>query len=194
MRQKIEKLLKKFTWVDWLLVGLLGAGLIYLSLFSLALWQRPKQSVEYLAAGDGSDQNGNNVEVWVDISGAVVSPGVYQLVNGDRIKDALVAAGGLTGLADRDFVATTINLAAKVKDGDKIYVPAAAGEVAGAATGRVNLNKATTNELMSLDGIGTARAQAIIDSRPYAAVADLVAKKVISQAIFEKIKDKIAVY
>ena len=194
MRQKIEKLLKKFTWVDWLLVGLLGAGLIYLSLFSLALWQRPKQSVEYLAAGDGSDQNGNNVEVWVDISGAVGSPGVYQLVNGDRIKDALVAAGGLTGLADRDFVATTINLAAKVADGDKIYIPAAGGEVAGAATGRVNLNKATTNELMSLDGIGTARAQAIIDSRPYAAVADLVAKKVISQAIFEKIKDKIAVY
>ena len=194
MRQKIEKLLKKFTWVDWLLVGLLGAGLIYLSLFSLALWQRPKQSVEYLAAGDGSDQNGNNVEVWVDISGAVVSPGVYQLVNGDRIKDALVAAGGLTGLADRDFVATTINLAARVKDGDKIYIPAAGGEVAGAATGRVNLNKATTNELMSLDGIGTARAQAIIDSRPYAAVADLVVKKVISQAIFEKIKDKIAVY
>ena len=128
------------------------------------------------------------------VSGAVVSPGVYQLVNGDRIKDALVAAGGLTGLADRDFVATTINLAARVKDGDKIYIPAAGGEVAGAATGRVNLNKATTNELMSLDGIGTARAQAIIDSRPYAAVADLVAKKVISQAIFEKIKDKIAVY
>ena len=194
MRQKIEKLLKKFTWVDWLLVGLLGAGLIYLSLFSLALWQRPKQSVEYLAAGAGSDQNNAKVEVWVDVSGAVVSPGVYQLVNGDRIKDALVAAGGLTGLADRDFVATTINLAAKVADGDKIYIPAAGGEVAGAATGRVNLNKATTNELMSLDGIGTARAQAIIDSRPYAAVADLVAKKVISQAIFEKIKDKIAVY
>ena len=194
MRQKIEKLLKKFTRVDWLLAGLLGAGLIYLSLFSLALWQRPKQSVEYIAAGDSPDQNSNTAEVWVDISGAVVSPGVYQLVNGDRIKDALVAAGGLTGLAGRDFVATTINLAARVKDGDKIYIPAAGSEVAGAATGRVNLNKATTNELMSLDEIGTARAQAIIDSRPYAAVADLVAKKVISQAIFEKIKDKIAVY
>ena len=194
MRQKIEKLLKKFTWVDWLLVGLLGAGLIYLSLFSLALWQRPKQSVEYLAAGDSPDQNSNRAEVWVDISGAVVSPGVYQLVNGDRIKDALVAAGGLTGLADRDFVATTVNLAAKVADGDKIYIPAAGGEVAGAATGKVNLNKATTNELMSLDGIGTTRARAIIDNRPYAAVADLVAKKVISQTIFEKIKDKVAVY
>ena len=194
MRQKIEKLLKKFTRVDWLLAGLLGAGLIYLSLFSLALWQRPKQSVEYIAAGDSPDQNSNTAEVWVDISGAVVSPGVYQLVNGDRIKDALVAAGGLTGLADRDFVATTINLAAKVADGDKIYIPAAGSEVAGAATGRVNLNKATTNELMSLDEIGTARAQAIIDNRPYAAAADLVAKKVISQTIFEKIKDKVAVY
>ncbi len=150
--------------------------------------------MEYLAAGDGSDRNSNKVEVWVDISGAVVSPGVYQLVSGDRVKDALVAAGGLTGLADRDFVATTINLAAKVADGDKIYVPAAGGEVAGAAAGRVNLNKATTAELESLTGIGAVRAQAIIDSRPYAAVADLVAKKVINQAIFEKIKDKIAVY
>ena len=201
MRQKIERLLKKFTWVDWLLVGLLGAGLIYLSLFSLALWQRPKQSVEYLAAGAGSDQNSNNVEVWVDISGAVVSPGVYQLVNGDRIKDALVAAGGLTDKADRDFVAVTINLAAKVKDGDKIYIPALAEggsvqnrSILGVASERINLNKATSGELESLTGIGAVRAQAIIDSRPYAAVADLVAKKVISQAIFEKIKDKIAVY
>ena len=201
MRQKIEKLLKNFTWVDWLLAGLLGAGLIYLSLFSLTLWQRPKQSVEYIAAGDSPDQNSNTAEVWVDISGAVVSPGVYQLVNGDRIKDALVAAGGLTDKADRDFVATTVNLAAKVKDGDKIYIPALAeagsGQnklVLGVASGRINLNKATSGELESLTGIGAARARAIIDNRPYAAVADLVAKKVISQAIFEKIKDKIAVY
>ena len=201
MRQKIKKLLKNFTWVDWLLVGLLGAGLIYLSLFSLALWQRPKQSVEYLAAGDGSDQDSNNIEVWVDISGAVVSPGVYQLASGDRIKDALVVAGGLTGLADRDFVSTTLNLAAKVKDGDKIYIPTlvplAPGQsksVLGVVSGRINLNKATTAELESLTGIGAVRARAIIDSRPYAAVDDLVAKKVISQAIFEKIKDKVAVY
>ncbi|MFZ2202014.1 MAG: hypothetical protein WAV56_01315 [Microgenomates group bacterium] len=57
MRQKIEKFLKKFTWVDWLLVGLLGAGLIYLFLFSFSLWQRPRQSVEYIAAGENGGQN-----------------------------------------------------------------------------------------------------------------------------------------
>ena len=193
MRGKIEKLLKKFTWVDWLLVGLVGAGLIYLFLFGLALWQRPKQSVEYIAS-DSVTQLPGEAQIWVDVSGAVVSPGVYQLAGGARIKDALVAAGGLTGLADRDFVSTTINLAAKVKDGDKIYIPTAGGEVAGAATGKVNLNKATSGELESLPEIGPARAGAIIENRPYASVDDLVTKKIIPVGVLDKIRNKVAVY
>ena len=194
MRQKIEKFLKIFTWVDWLLIGLLSAGLIYLFLFSLTLYQRPGQSVEYLAAEESGGQNFGVTEVWVDVSGAVVNPGVYQLSAGSRIKDGLVAAGGLTGLADRDFVSAAINLAAKVKDGDKIYVPAAGVEVVGAATGRVNLNKATSGELESLPEIGPARAGAIVENRPYASVDDLVTKKIISAGVLDKIRDKIAVY
>lgn len=194
MRQKIEKFLKKFTWVDWLLVGLLGAGLIYLFLFSFSLWQRPKQSVEYIAAEENGGQNLGSAQIWVDVSGAVEQPGVYQLAGGARIKDVLVAAGGLTDKADRDFVSRAINLAAKVADGDKVYIPAAGGEVAGVATGRVNLNKATSGELESLSGIGSARAGAIIENRPYASVDDLVTKKILSAGVLNKIRDKIAVY
>lgn len=195
MRQKVKKFLKNFTWLDWLLVGLLGAGLVYLFLFSFSLWQRPRQSVEYIAAEENGGQNfGKGGEIWVDISGAVASPGVYQLPSGARIKDALVAAGGLTSSVDRDFVSRVVNLAAKVADGDKVYIPAVGGEAAGAATGRVNLNKATSGELESLSGIGSARAGAIIENRPYASVDDLVTKKIISAGILNKIRDKIVVY
>ncbi|MFZ2202015.1 MAG: ComEA family DNA-binding protein [Microgenomates group bacterium] len=130
----------------------------------------------------------------MDVSGAVEQPGVYQLASGARIKDVLVAAGGLTDKADRDFVSTTINLAAKVADGDKIYIPTAGSAVAGAATGRVNLNKASSGELEGLPGIGSARAGAIIEHRPYASVDDLVTKKIISAGVLNKIRDKIAVY
>lgn len=194
VRQKIEKFLKNFTWLDWLLVGLLGAGLVYLFLFSFGLWQRPRQSIEYIAAEESGGRNSGPAEIWVDISGAVASPGVYRLPGGARIKDALVAAGGLTDKADRDFVSRAINLAARVADGDKIYIPAAGGEAAGAATGRVNLNKATAGELESLSGIGSARAGAIIENRPYASVDDLVTKKILSAGVLDKIRDKIAVY
>jgi len=201
VKQKIEELLKKFTWVDWLLVGLLCAGLIYLFLFSLSLWKRPSQSVEYIAAEDNEDQSVAFVELWIDVSGAVAQPGVYKLTGNARVKDALVAAGGLTDKADRDFVSTTINLAAKVKDGDKIYIPLvndkSSGQsqpVLGSSIGRINLNKATATELESLTGIGAVRAGMIIDNRPYTSIDDLVAKKVLSQSILDKIRDKVAVY
>lgn len=194
VRQKIEKFLKNFTWLDWLLVGLLGAGGVYLFLFSFSLWQRPRQSVEYIAAEENGGQNLGPAEIWVDISGAVASPGVYQLPGGARIKDALVAAGGLTSSADRDFVARAINLAAKAADGDKVYIPAAGGEVAGAVTGRVNLNKASAGQLETLSGIGQVRAAQIIENRPYASIDDLVTKKIISAGILDKIRDKVAVY
>lgn len=202
MKDKVEKIIKNFTWVDWLLISLLCSGLIYLLLFSLSLWQRPDRTVEYLAIGEKVDRQIALAEIWLDVSGAVVSPGVYQLTNNARVKDALVAAGGLTDKADRDFVSTTINLAAKVKDGDKIYIPFEGEDGSGQRQqvlgttnqGKVNLNKATAAELESLTGIGAVRAGMIIDNRPYASVDDLVTKKVLSQSIFDKIRDRVAVY
>lgn len=194
MKLKLLPLIKRFIWLDWLILALLLVLVIYL-LVTIALRSMKKSpAVEYLTKASGSSEVKTEKEIWVDVSGAVVAPGVYKLTEGARIKDALVAAGGISSTADRTVVAKEVNLAAIVTDGQKIYISAVGGEVAGATTGKVNLNKATTNELMSLDGIGTARAQAIIKNRPYAKVEDILTKKVVTKSVFEKIKDQITVY
>lgn len=59
----------------------------------------------------------------VDVEGAVVHPGVYSLPAGSRVEDALIAAGGLGITADEDIFAKTINRAAKITDGAKLYIP-----------------------------------------------------------------------
>lgn len=194
VKLKLSALIKRFTWLDWLILSLLLVLLLYLIVVVATRSLKKTPSVEYLAKTGVASGEKPGRDIWVDVSGAVVAPGVYKLTEEARTKDALIAAGGLTDEADRVFVAKVINLAQKVNDGDKIFIPTAGGEVAGVTTGMVNLNKATTDELMSLDGIGTARAQAIIKNRPYAKPEELLTKKVVTKAVFEKIKDQITVY
>jgi competence protein ComEA len=140
-------------------------------------------------------------KVVVDVGGAVVSPGVYELLPNSRIKDALVAAGGLSEDADRDYVQKTINLAENLKDAQKIFIPKLTKNISGVgypeakySSGKVNINQASEQELDTLTGIGSIRAKAIIDSRPYGSVDDLVNKGVISKSILDKLKDKIVAY
>jgi competence protein ComEA len=110
----------------------------------------------------------------VHVAGAVRHPGVYRLHDGDRVKDAVERAGGARAGAD----VNAINLAAKVADGQQVVVPRrgaaapAAGDVSagegapGAATQPpVSLNSATAAQLDTLDGVGPATAQKILDWR-----------------------------
>jgi|CXWL01.1.fsa_nt_gi competence protein ComEA len=201
VREKFKKFFQKFTWFDWLLMGLLCAGLIYLALFGLSFARPSRIPVEYLVAGDGDKEVGPNI--WVDVSGAVIRAGVYELPTGSRVKDALMAAGGLADLADRSYVGEVLNLAAIVKDGEKLFIPTVATEtdqvrtattsrVAG--SGRININRASAAELDGLTGIGAARAEMIIKNRPYVSVDDLLTKKVLTKGVWEVIRDEIGVY
>ena len=63
--------------------------------------------------------------------------------------------------------------------------------VAEAKTELIDINRAKAEELMTLKGIGEARAKAIIKGRPYARKDDLVRKKIVPLSIYEEIKDKI---
>ena len=108
----------------------------------------------------------------VHVVGAVHRPGVYRLAAGARVQDAIGRAGGATGGADLQ----AINLAAKVADGQQVVVPrrapagraAASAPAAGTSTtpsAPLSLNSATAEQLDTLDGVGPATAQKILEYR-----------------------------
>lgn len=120
------------------------------------------------ATGDGA--TGGAVEVnrfralIVDVSGAVRRPGLVRLRDGDRVGDAVKAAGGPARGADLD----TVNLAAQVADGQQVLVPllaAAGGAGASGSVGPISLGAATAEQLDGLDGIGPGLASKIVEYR-----------------------------
>lgn len=173
------------------------------------------------AAGDsGSEENeaeendlsGSEAGViYVYICGQVAEPGVYELREGDRITDAVCAAGGMTDSAAQTY----LNQAALLEDGQKIYVPTeeeadqlltqgeagsstGAGQAVDAADdGKVNLNTADKAELMTLSGIGESRAEAILAYRQehgsFESIEDIKNIEGIKEGIFNRIKDQLTV-
>ena len=134
--------------------------------------------------------------VWVDIAGAVEQPGVYQLVAGARLGEGIHMAGGFSRDADTIHVVKELNLSQELKDGDKIYIPFTGSiisrEVEGKSEGgegitKISLNNSTVAELDSLPDIGEKRAEAIVAGRPYRSFDELVAKKIISEALLATI-------
>lgn len=158
------------------------------------------------ASNSAAVTTGENV---VDVSGAVVKPGVYHLPNGSRIENAITISGGLSETADRDWVNKKLNLAAKVTDGMKIYVPrigegairdtgdkgVTGGVVAGASTTNsdslININDASSEQLDNLPGVGPVTAEKIIGGRPYSSIDELLSKKIVTKSVFEKIKGQV---
>jgi len=145
----------------------------------------------------------NQNSILVDVEGAVVAAGVYKLAQTSIIQDALVASGGLSANADREFVSKNINLAAKLYDGAKIYIPKV-GETESSlpqtstadtsTSSLININTASSDALDGLPGVGPATASKIISGRPYTKPDDLLNKKVVSSKVFAGIRDKISVY
>jgi competence protein ComEA len=98
----------------------------------------------------------------VHVVGAVEHPGLYRMKRGDRVYDAIAAAGGLSVEAD---ITRLPNLAGRLKDGEQVKVPFAKGSSGGTVVTRVNLNTATLEELEVVPGFTSAFAQEVIDYR-----------------------------
>ena len=174
----------------------------FLGLFLLALGvglflfrgEAADKDIEIISTSEENLPAGRQVVVHVD--GAVIRPGVYQLKADSRVGDAINAAGGLATSADQ----SKINLAAKVADGQKIYIARIGEEVKGTTsitsttgiTGLININTASESELDKLPGVGPVTAAKIIASRPYSAPEELLTKKVVNTSVYEKIKGLIA--
>ena len=146
---------------------------------------------------DGTEETPE--KIYVHICGEVKKPGVYELNDGSRIFEAIEAAGGMTKAAAGD----SVNQAEALSDGQQLYIPSSAEiqkenlETAEISDGKVNLNKASKEELMTLSGIGEAKAEAIIRYREengsFRTIEDIMEIEGIKEGVFRKIEDQITV-
>jgi len=168
------------------------AGAAVLGLVFFVLRQREGPPPLELQMGDATSSDS---EIMVHVTGAVAAPGVYALHEGDRVVDAVEAAGGPS--ADADLV--TLNLARRIHDEDQVVVPrvgeqpaASQGASASANGAAIDINTASAAVLDSLPGIGEVYSSRIVDSRtangPFQSTEDLVTRKLIPSATYEKIK------
>lgn len=162
------------------------------------------------SGSSGEGQSAGEAEqaetVCVYVCGAVKSPGVYELKSDARVFQAIEMAGGMTDEAAPDVV----NQARTVSDGEQIYVPTAAeAEAQGAGvgestsitgadgSGKVNINTAGKEELMTLTGIGEAKAQSILTYREehgaFGSIEELMEIGGIKEGVFNKIKEDITI-
>ena len=153
------------------------------------------------APDEDTSQTVATSKVLVHVDGAVITPGVYELVSGSRVCDAVEAAGGLTDEADT----SQVNLAAELTDGEKVHIPRA-GEAPisttpaqgdDASSGPININTATAEQLDALPGVGEATATAIIEDReqngPFASPEDLMRVSGIGEKKYERLEGLICV-
>ena len=169
-----------------------------------------ERAVEDSGKDHTEDEAAAASSVCVFVCGAVEREGVYKLPEGSRVIDAVRAAGGFSEDADRTYV----NLAEFVYDTQRVEIPtldeaeamrlqgASDQEPAGAAQrrgtdGRVNINHASSQELMELPGIGESKAERIIAYRQahgdFTSCEEVMNVNGIGEAMYENIKDHITV-
>lgn len=145
--------------------------------------------------------------VLIDVEGGVTEPGIVELPADARVGDAIAAAGGYADDADVLAAAASLNLAAKLADGQQVYVPilgvanapstgGGSGPTGTSSGGLVNLNTATPEQLDALPGIGPVTVQKIVAARqeqPFATLEELVERKVLNNGQLDKVRDLVTV-
>lgn len=187
------------------LAAMSGAGLL------IARASLPGPAIEIALPAPVATTPEQSGDIQVYLSGAVESPGVYAIADGDRLADAIEAAGGATPDADLGRV----NMAARLGDEDHWHIPAVGEEIAetetgpdgatmnGAAsdgidgTGKIDLNEADATLLETLPGIGEVRAAPIVAYRqangPFLEVEELVEVSGIGEQTLRAVRDLVEV-
>ncbi|MGG5781506.1 helix-hairpin-helix domain-containing protein [Bacillus albus] len=145
-----------------------------------------------------SDTKQQKKIIVIDMKGAVVKEGVYEMKEGERVNDAIEKAGGFLPEADR----MKVNLAQMVQDQMLLYVPNKSEQVQGEAAvskgeGKVQINAASKEQLEKITGIGSRKAESILKYReehgPFQKIEDLLEIDGIGAKSLEKIKDQIII-
>ena len=171
------------------------------------------------AAGAAAQSVSSSPEaVVVDLSGAVINPGVYKLSKNSRVGDLLKEGGGLAKTAQAQWVLKNLNLAQKLADGEKIYVPfewdttqesggvaallssdskanintATDAPTTAVSSSTVNVNTATLDQLNELPGIGEVYARKIESGRPFKDLDDFTTRSGIPKSTVEKLQGLIS--
>lgn len=212
------------TWQ--LVVGVCGIVLLGIAVF-LLVTQQEKEDKELLIETssttevtvdtkkeqDQANDESKSAKIYVDISGAVKQPGVYQLPEGSRLFDLLKQAGGLT----EDAAIQTVNQAMIIQDQQKIiiltqdqaqsldtenipnndHLEEKSAEKSPKDAEKLNINQADLTQLQQLSGIGEKKAQAIIDYRnengSFKTIEDLAKVTGIGEKTVEKLRDSITI-
>ena len=206
---KIENLIDNYKLpILFALIGLVLAGIGVFLYKNTNYFEGDKIEVISLP----SEEKVQSSKIIVEISGSVTNPGVYSLENGSRIDDLLISSGGLSAVADREWVEKNINRASKLNDGQKLYIKSISEQTTTSTAKNdmvyqtvspaigivsqtlVNINTSSFDELDKLPGIGQVYGQKIIEQRPYSTSEELLSRKILPKSTFEKIKDLITVY
>ena len=209
MEELIEKIKEYKIIVICASLGLVLGGFFLLKPVTQAPAKESNLQTEVTTVSKDEKEDKNQKEevveqdlITVDVKGAVKSPGIYDLPVGSRINDAVQKAGGLTDNAD----SKSINLAQRISDEALVYVPtkeeATSQEAHSNASNtkenkKVNLNKASLEELKQVKGLGAKRAQDIIDHREsngkFKSVDELKKVSGIGAKTIEKLKEYVTV-
>lgn len=170
-------------------------------------------TVKQSADSDNSAEDpGDSLPIVVYICGEVNNPGVYELESGSRVFDAINTAGGYSEAACVDEV----NLAQVILDEQMIYIPSVedtmseswdgnsvissgtqSAGTASSSSGKININKASVEELTTIPGIGESKANKIISYRTengkFNSIEDIMNISGIKEGLFNKVKDYICV-
>ena len=147
-------------------------------------------------AEENKESTEDTEHIFVYVCGAVNQEGVYELARGSRVYEAIAMAGGFREDAD----ARNVNQAEVLEDEERIYVPVVGEEVPveDKKDARININKASKEELMTLPGVGESRAESIIKYREqqgaFQSIEEIMQVSGIKEGLFEKIKDFITIY
>ena len=177
--------------------------LLMVFMMSIGCSRRKEVSIEPKKETKTTAEKSSSKEtIYVYVCGEVKHPGVYRFSKDERIVSAVKAAGGLTKKAS----AESINQAEKMKDGQPITIRSkkqtaknegSDSKAVQSSSGKININTAGVKELMTLSGIGEAKASDIISYReehgPFSDISDIMKIQGIKEGIYHKIKDKITI-